>query len=587
MKLTQSSIKRHKETLQKLMGDKGLSLFYISSSDPFLNEYVPMEFCPRYYFTGFTGSAAEVLLPSSGRVKLFVDGRYHEQADQEVDHKLVEVMKIKDQGLKESLLEHIPQGVSLGYHAQRTPLSFAQLMEKKTKNMEAWDELLEKLISLPSPSSLPPVENLEAKLPISSFREKRQRIFSGEEGGGFKKSEGLYLNALDQIAWISNFRGYHLPNLSCFLGRAIVTSKELHLFVDPQVEFKNFQQKDSDIHIHTVPSGQLLATLKKIKQTHSTFNSLTTLCYEPETLNASDYQTLVNTFGKDRLTPKPGGLIPYMSIKDESEIALIKNSFNKSNRAITNVLRWIRSSMEQEREISEFDIYSHTTTCYSEQGAISQSFNTISGVGPHSSIIHFSSPEASLKVKRDDVVLLDSGGYFEGGFATDTTRTILADARGTPHPQLVEIFTCALKGLLRLQNAVVKEGTSGLELDLIARTPIREKGYDYAHGTGHGVGIYVHEGGISVSPRSAHHHVKQGQVFSVEPGIYIPGFGGVRHENIVVARTHLDKKNYVYFEPLTWIQFDEKLLDPSQLSTEETQWFYDYQEKCLAMGNYL
>ena len=580
MKLTQGNIKQHKQALQQLMEQRGLSLFYISSSDPFLNEYVPMELCLRYYFTGFTGSTAEALVPAAGKVKLFVDGRYHEQADEEVDHEIVEVVKVKDKGLKESVLSQIPEGATLGYHAQRTPLKFAQEMEAKAQKLEAGDTLIEGIVSLPSLSSLPPVESLEGKIPISSFKEKRERVFSESQ---FKDGEGVYLNALDQIAWVSNFRGYHLPNLSSFLARAILTSHELHLFVDPSIEFKNFQSGSGGIHIHPLASRSLQETLGGV----TSLARLTSLFYDPETLNASDYKALVAVWGQSCLAPKPGGLIPSMSIKDESEISLIKDSFVKSNRAIINVLKWIRSSMEGRQSISEFDIYSQTTACYREQGAITQSFNTISGVGPHSSIIHFSSPEPSLKVKEDDVVLLDSGGYFEGGFATDTTRTILASSEATPHPQLVEIFTYALKGLLQLQNAVVKEGTSGLELDQIARTPIKEKGYDYGHGTGHGVGIYVHEGGISVSPRSGHHHVKPGQVFSIEPGIYIPGFGGVRHENIVVARPHPEKKDHVYFEPLTWIGFDEKLLDRALLSPEEIRWFDEYQEKCLAMGNTL
>ena len=185
------------------------------------------------------------------------------------------------------------------------------------------------------------------------------------------------------------------------------------------------------------------------------------------------------------------------------------------------------------------------------------------------------------------MVLLDSGGYFESGFATDTTRTILAKKGATPHPTLMEIFTISLRGMLRLQNAVVQEGTSGYELDLLARAPIQEKGYDYAHGTGHGVGVYVHEGGIHFSPRSGQQYVRPRQVVSIEPGIYLPGFGGVRHENIVVVRSHPQRAGYVFFEPLTWIEFDEELVDRSLLSPQEEQWLDDYQAQSRAAGNSL
>ena len=102
-----------------------------------------------------------------------------------------------------------------------------------------------------------------------------------------------------------------------------------------------------------------------------------------------------------------------------------------------------------------------------------------------------------------------------------------------------------------------------------------------------GVGIYVHEGGVSISTRSAQHQIKPGQVVSIEPGIYLPGWGGVRHENIALVRSHPQKSGYVYFEPLTWIEFDQQLLDRSQFSAQELEWFDHYQAKCKALGNSL
>ena len=242
------------------------------------------------------------------------------------------------------------------------------------------------------------------------------------------------------------------------------------------------------IQVHPIENYQLSKGLARLKSELAEENAHQILYYDEQTINAFDHATLLEVFGKERVRHRSGGLIPYMSIKDEKEIKLIQDSFARSNRAITHVLRWIRSSMANGEEISELDIYHKTTECYREQGAKGQSFDTISGVGPHSSIIHFSSPEDAVKVQKDDVILLDSGGYFAAGFATDTTRTILAHKGAKPKPKFVEIFTYALKGMLRLQNAVVREGTSGVELDAIARGPIRERGYDYAHGTGHGGG---------------------------------------------------------------------------------------------------
>ena len=571
MQLTHSDVKNNIQKLQSFMKSQGLTHCYLSSTDPYLNEYVPMELCHRYYFTLFTGSTAEVLAPAQGRIQLFVDGRYHEQAHQQVDCKWVEVVEVEGKGLKESVLEALPASALLGHAALRTPLKFAKQIAQKCPQAQTIDGPLSQLIHFARLGNFPIVENLEGKVDITPVEQKIRRIYQD-----FEQSEAIYLSALDQIAWISNLRGYHLPYLSSFLARAILTSRKLHLFVTPDIQFESL---GNHIEVHQVADGQLAQAWAQHK------DDFQTLYYDEGDINSFDHATLVEVFGQDRLAHREGGLIPYMSIKDEKEQALIIDSFANSNRAITEVLRWIRSSMAAGVEISELDIYHKTTECYRQQGAKSQSFQTISGVGPHSSIIHFSSPEDQVKVRPQDVILIDSGGYFASGFATDTTRTILAHRQAKPERQLVEIYTYALQGMLRLQNAVVKEGTLGDELDQIARGPIQERGYDYGHGTGHGVGVYVHEGGISFSSRSSHHQVKAGQVVSVEPGIYIPGLGGVRHENIVLVRPHSQKAGYVYFEPLTWIEFDESLLDRSLLTPQELQWFDDYQAKCLAQGN--
>ena len=492
----------------------------------------------------------------------------------EVDHDRVEVVKVCDMSLEQALLEDIPREAVVGYESVRTPLSLAHHIRERCQALIPFDAQMHPRPPFASLPHLPTVENLEGKVDISRVDQKMERVYED-----FGPDEALYLCALDQIAWISNLRGYHLPHLSSFLGRAIVTYKRLYLFVDPSLSFESTHPM---ISIHRAKEVDLADALKGVLEEQK---GLKALFYDESSINAGDYALLVDLLGEERFLHRPGGLIPYLSIKDDKEIVLIEKAFERSNRAIVDVMRWVRTAMAYGREISERDIYDKTTEYYRARGAKTQSFNTISGVGAHSSIIHFSSPEAGLKVEGEDVVLLDSGGYFESGLATDTTRTFLAHAKAAPNPKMVEIFTLALKGALALQNAVVEEGTDGATLDAIARTPIREGGYDYAHGTGHGVGIYVHEGGINLSTRSSHLKIKAGQVFSVEPGIYLPGWGGVRHENIVVAENHPQRPGWISLRPLTWIEFDEALIDRSRLSSQELEWLDDYQKGCRKRGN--
>jgi Xaa-Pro aminopeptidase len=228
--------------------------------------------------------------------------------------------------------------------------------------------------------------------------------------------------------------------------------------------------------------------------------------------------------------------------------------------------------------------YNQADQFYAEVGSLEQSFKTIAAVGPNSSIIHFGSSSDSVVVKNDDLMLLDSGAYYEGGFATDTTRAFFANPhKAKPNAKQIEIYTLVLKGLINALTAVFKEGTRGMFVDTLARNPILRAGYDYAHGTGHGVGINVHEAGarfssISVTP------IKKGTVVSIEPGIYLPGFGGVRLENIIHVIDHPKYPGMLGFESLVYVGFDPSLIDFNLLSKEEIEYLKSYEAECDRRG---
>ena len=183
------------------------------------------------------------------------------------------------------------------------------------------------------------------------------------------------------------------------------------------------------------------------------------------------------------------------------------------------------------------------------------------------------------------MILLDSGGYFDGGFATDTTRTFFGVAPKAD-PKKVEIYTLVLKGLLACQSAVFPEGTKGMVLDGLARNAMRKRGYDYAHGTGHGVGINVHEPGVRLSSISTV-PMKAGQVVSIEPGIYLPGFGGVRLENIALVERHPDFPHLLRLRSFVYVGFDPALIDMNLLNEEEKKILEEYEAECLRRGTSL
>ena len=298
-------------------------------------------------------------------------------------------------------------------------------------------------------------------------------------------------------------------------------------------------------------------------------------------INAALYQSLVNVFGKGKIIEKDGGLVNYHSIKEDAEIAEMKRGFNLADTAIYNTINWVKESIKAGKEISELDLYNETTRKYQEQGSVEQSFNTIAGVGPNGSIMHYGDPKADIKIKADDMILLDSGGYFDGGFATDTTRTFMAsDAKPTDKHK--KIYTLVLKGMLQCQHAIFPEGTKGMVLDGFARKPIFDEGMNYAHGTGHGVGIHVHEGGVRIGASTL--PVKERQVVSIEPGIYLPGFGGVRLENIALVVKDEKNPGFLKFEPIVYIGFEPSLINEQMLTAQEKNWLETYEAKCSELG---
>lgn len=575
--LSNQTIKSNITSLRKIMSEKNLDAMYISSFDPFLNEYVPLQDNHRFYLTNFTGSMAEVLVPAAGKVRLYVDGRYHEQADLEVDHDEIEVVKVSADGsITGDLIKDITKlGLKrLGYEADRTSLGYLKRLTQAAQETIALPAgELAKVIEFGKLNALKEVHHIAREFRGRDTLEKTRMIFKED-------SEGMYLTALDSIAWISNCRGYHLPFMSAFYARALVTREKVYIFVTPETPVSAQATKEFGLEFISLPFHDLPKELEKIQNTLH----LKKMWFDPAMINASDFGMLLKIFGTERLMEKNGGLYDWQSIKEPVELQQMEASFLRSDKAIFNTIKWAKEAVCSGKRITELDLYHETSKKYQEQGAKDQSFNTIAGVGPNGSIIHYGSPSDEVVIERNELVLLDSGGYFDGGFATDTTRAFTpGTAADKPDPKKVEIYTLVLKGLLACQTAVFPEGTKGMVLDGLARNAMRKKGYDYAHGTGHGVGINVHEPGVRISSISTV-PMKEGQVVSIEPGIYLPGFGGVRLENIAFVEKHPQFPGMLRFKPLVYIGFDPALIDMKLLNDEEKAQLDDYEAICLKRG---
>ena len=575
--LSNQTIKINIENLRKLMSEKSLDAMYISSFDPYLNEYVPLEDNHRYYLTGFTGSVAEVLVPREGKVRLYVDGRYHEQADLEVDFQLIEVVKSKDSTTGDLIKDAKELQVQkLGYEADRTSLGFLKRLSAVARETYALNSTeLAQIIEFAPLSAPKEIHLIAREFRGSDTLEKTKRILN--------EGEGFYLSALDSIAWITNCRGYHLPFNSAFCARSFVTREKVYVFVTPETPISEKAKKETGLEFVQAPFSDISSYLDKIQNTLH----LKKVYFDAGMLNASDFSMLLKVFGPENLEEKAGGIYDHQSIKEAVEIQQMEASFKRSDKAVFNTIKWVKDSLDKNKRITELDLYHETLVKYQEQGSKELSFNTIAGVGPNGSIIHYGSPSDEVVIKKSDLILLDSGGYFDGGFATDTTRTFFGGRKeDKPNPKYVEIYTLVLKGLLNTASAVFPEGTKGMVLDGYARGPMRKFGYDYAHGTGHGVGINVHESGVRISSISTV-PMKAGQAVSVEPGIYIPGFGGVRLENIYSVEKHPKFPGMLCLKSFAYVGYDPALINMDLLNNEEKAQLEEYEAECLKRGTSL
>jgi Xaa-Pro aminopeptidase len=263
--------------------------------------------------------------------------------------------------------------------------------------------------------------------------------------------------------------------------------------------------------------------------------------------------------------------------KTPEELLHMADSFASADSVVKKLQTWVQGRLAKEETITEVDVADKVRALFKRSGAWGLSFSIIPAEGPNGAVIHYSKPDPSKQLKEGNLFLLDTGGYYDGGYATDLTRTFLLGRKAKPTPEQTKIFTAVLRGAIAGMSARFPRGTTGEQLDAIVRAPIWARGYNYAHGTGHGVGVNVHEFPPRLMP-GVRWEVEPGQVFSIEPGVYIEGWGGVRIENLVVCEVCPDDESFLRTRPLTFSPLDKRLIDTKALTPREKAflaWFND------------
>lgn len=550
------------EQIRGRMAKAKVDALLVRSTDRFLNEYVPREQSSRIWATGFTGSMGEALITADAAY-LAVDGRYWLQARQEVSEAWTILEVQMGSGIDQAIADQIAalqagrrKALRIGFDPERlTPRTLQRLELAAPK--ASFQPLS------PSPVGAARGEGPASRAPgVRAVDEARLGRTVGEklalvapvlEQAG---ADALLLQRLDEIMWMSNLRGTQLPFQATFEALALVTKKKLFLGCEPSAISDEIRKARPDIQF--VSEEALWAKLGQRGARR------VGLDVDNNTMAA---QLQVEASGAE-LVPVAAPLQPIRARKTPEELASMQDAFRKADEVVEAVIAWTQARVDAGERVTEAAFAEEVERRFFEAGATGLSFNVIAAAGKNGAHIHYGTPNPRRALKPGELMLLDTGAYFEEGFATDLTRTFLVGGRKQkPTDEQKRRFTLVLKGAIAGMQAVLPLGSRGVQLDALVRAPIWAAGLDFNHGTGHGVGVNVHEFPPRVGPSSMS-VLEPGHVFSIEPGLYDERFGGIRIENLCTLEEG-PAPGFMRVVPLTFSPLDERLIDKRALTAEE------------------
>ena len=554
--------------LRAELARRGLDGFVVPLSDEHQGEYVARRSQRLAWLTGFTGSAGMAIV-LAGRAALFVDGRYTLQAAAQVDGSLYEHRHVSDEPADAWLREHLSADAALGYDprlhgAQGRDRLAAPCKAVGARLVPCEDNPIDALWVEQPPPPLGPIAPHPVRFAGTEGGEKRQTIAARLAE---KSADAAVLSAPDSIAWLLNVRGADVANSPLPHSFAIVHGEgDVDWFVDRRKLLP-------EVSAH-------LGKAVSIEAPDALAGVLDGLAEAGKTVLIDEAATPV--WMVDRLTE--GGVkvirgadpcaLPK-ACKNDAELAGIRAAHRRDGAALTRFLAWLAAAPPG--SVTELDAVARLAAMRTGgEHFRGPSFDTISGAGPNGAIVHYRvTAETNRTLEQGTLYLVDSGGQYLDG-TTDVTRTV---AIGTPTPEHRDRFTRVLRGHIALATARFPRGTTGAQLDTLARQFLWQAGLDYDHGTGHGVGHYlnVHEGPQRISRLGSGAALQPGMVVSNEPGYYKTGAYGIRIENLVaVTAVDASDDGFLGFETLTLAPIDRALVEPAMLTADERGWLDAY-----------
>lgn len=552
---------------------RGLDGFIVPRADRQQNEYVAPSDERLAWLTGFTGSAgaAIVLLDHAA---LFVDGRYQVQAPEQTDTGVFEIAHLIEQPPSQWLRTHLRQGSQPGAKLGYDPwLHTSEAVDALGKACAAVGATLVPLDSNPidsvwrgrpaEPNGTVHLHDLRyagesAADKLARLREKLAEL----------RIDTLVISDPHNVAWTFNIRGSDVAHTPLPLAFALVPASGRPALYVAAGKLDNRTRAALEDLADVREPADFLADLDALKGRAVQLDRGT---------GADALTRRLEAAGAD-VTRAADPVTAMKAVKNDTEIAGSRTAHHRDGAALVRFLAWFDREAPR-GHLTEIDAVAALESFRRDTGVLKDvSFPTISGAGPNGAIVHYRVTNATnRKIGLNELFLIDSGAQYEDG-TTDVTRTIVV---GTPSAEMRDRFTRVLRGHIGIATAVFPRGTTGAQLDTLARLPLWQAGLDFDHGTGHGVGSYlsVHEGPARISKLGTV-ALERGMILSNEPGYYKTGAYGIRIENLVLVIAGPQpagaEKTLDAFETLTLAPIDRRLIEPAMLSPGERAWIDRY-----------
>ena len=542
--------------LRDLLVKHNIDAYLINDSDRFLNEYPPEHDKRMHWLTNFD-STHSITIVTQNKAAIFTNGIYILQAELEADQKTYELYNIRDKQAATWLSENLPTDAVIGYD----PWLFTEPEIKRYQNtkpiaINLIDELWHRSISNNADIFI-----YETKYAGKSLQDKLQ-AFRQELAGN-----SCIITDPTLICWLLNIRGYDIDCTPLVLSYLIITDTQVQLFCNHEIPQAIQQHFSSAVQVFKL--RQIVAKIKDLKNNSIIIDPKNTPIW------------FIQQLSSDQIIYKDNFYQIPKAIKNSVECNWFRKVHHYDGLALSQCL-YNLSQYKPDGTLGEMDIFNQLLELRQTQpNFIMPSFDSIVGFAGHGAIIHYRvSEESNISLNKDGILLIDSGGQYFGG-TTDVTRTMTIG--DTITKQQKQHFTLVLKGHINLAMAVFPQGTTGAQLDVLARQYLWQHGLDYQHGTGHGVGccLSVHEGPQSISPALINVPLQEGMVVSIEPGYYKKDTYGIRIESLAIVVPVQDMPGFLTFEVITQAPIDYRLIDISLLNQAEIDWFNNYHKTLI------